>query len=66
MKRQRVLINGIGHYDKDAAWYRENAETLVDRRPATTVTLQEEIGSGLSGEWETISEIRGESAHGAE
>jgi hypothetical protein len=59
--RTRVLINGEAYYDKGSAWYRENAERLVDRRPATTVTLQEET-KRENGEWETIAEIKGESA----
>jgi len=61
-KRQRILINGVAHYDKGSDWYRKNAITLIDRRPASVVTLQEEIGEE-TGSWETVAEARGESAY---
>ena len=59
MDRERVLINGEAHYDKGNMWYREEAGKLIFYRPEITITLQTEMGK-LSGEWETIAEIRGE------
>jgi hypothetical protein len=60
MNRRRVVINGIPHYDKGTEWYIRHSSEYVDRRPASTVSLEEECGPE-TGVWAEIAEIHGES-----